>query len=252
MTSPPAVSIVIPFFNEAACAADVVAEVRGVCTALGGRVELLLVDDGSSDGTDRILLDAAMGHRECRVLQLSAHSGQAAALWYGLKAARAPVLITLDGDGQSDPAVLPAMLVRLAEADMVQGVRQSRHDSWLRRTMSATANRVRSRWLGDQCRDAGCAVRVFRREVVESLLPIRTLYSFVASCAVSAGFRVVEHPVPHRPRRGGRSSYGLGVMLWRPALDMVALWWLRRRRVPPVDVRELTSGSARTAARGGS
>ena len=104
--------------------------------------------------------------------------------------------------------------------------------------MSRVANGVRRYWLADRVSDTGCALKVFRREVLRSFLPIRTLYSFIPACAVAAGFTVVEQRVNHRPRTAGTSKYGLVTMLWRPFIDMVALGWLMKRRIPGVTVEE--------------
>jgi dolichol-phosphate mannosyltransferase len=105
--------------------------------------------------------------------------------------------------------------------------------------MSRIANAIRRYWLRDNMRDTGCALRVFRREVLQSLLPIRTLYSFIPAFAVGAGYRVVECPVAHRARAAGVSKYGLWIMLWRPFVDMIAVGWLMRRRLPPVPAKEI-------------
>jgi hypothetical protein len=96
--------------------------------------------------------------------------------------------------------------------------------------MSGLANAVRGRLLRDGVRDSGCALKLFRREVVDALIPIRTLYSFIPALAAAAGFRVAQLEVRHRPRSGGASSYGLRVMLWRPLLDLLGVWWFTRRR----------------------
>lgn len=239
MTAPPEVSAVVPFFNEEGNVAAVVRELADVLTLTGRTFELVLVEDGSIDRTAQMLIEAAGQTPGCRVLQHQRNAGQAAALWSGLHAARGNILVTLDGDGQNDPAELPAMIARLADADLVVGVRQARRDAWLRRVMSAIGNGVRRRWLRDGAHDAGCGLRVFRREVVASLLPIQSLYSFIPSCTRAAGLRLVEHPVQHRRRHFGSSSYGLRVMWWRPLFDMLALGWLGRRRLPRVPVHEL-------------
>lgn len=226
----PGLSVVIPFYNEEQCAAFVLDEVRAMLDPLGLSYEIVAVDDGSSDGTAVALAALAHDDPRFRILRWERNRGQAAALYWGLRAARAPVVVTMDGDGQNDPAEIPALLSSLDEVDMVVGIRLTRRDSWLRRRMSRLANAVRGRLLRDHVRDSGCALKVFRREVIESLIPIRTLYSFMPAMAVAAGFRVVQREVRHRPRRGGRSSYGLWKFLWRPLLDLLGMWWFSRRR----------------------
>lgn len=228
----PAITVVIPFFNEAESCRALLAELRTVTDPLPGGCEVIAVDDGSRDDTAAILLDVAAGWPELRVLRLAINSGQAPALFTGMRAARGPVVVTMDGDGQNVPADIPLLVSRLGEADMVAGVRAQRRDSWLRRRMSRLANGIRGRLLGDGMTDSGCALKAFRREVVDAFLPMRTLYSFMPALAVAAGFRVVEQPVQHRERRAGVSKYGLLVMLWRPALDMLGIWWWRHRRFP--------------------
>ena len=241
MSSTPEISGVVPFYNEAAVAGGVIDELLDCMNQLGRTFELVLVDDGSSDATSEVLMRAQERSRSCRVLRHPRNLGQAAALWNGLHAARGSILVTLDGDGQNDPRDLSALLKRLEDADMVIGFRANRQDSALRLAMSRIANAVRRYWLGDNMRDTGCALRVFRREVLQSFLPIRTLYSFIPAFAVGAGFRVVECPVAHRARTAGVSKYGLWIMLWRPFVDMIAVGWLMRRRLPRVEARETSA-----------
>jgi len=238
MSTPPEISVVVPFYNEAEVAGGMIDELTDCMNRLNRSFEIVLVDDGSSDATADILFNAQKRSPYCRILEHPRNLGQAAALWNGLHAARGAILVTIDGDGQNDPGDLPKMLKSLEGADMVIGFRAHRKDSSLRLAMSRIANAVRRRWLGDNMRDTGCALRVFRREVLQSFLPIRTLYSFIPALAAGAGFRVVECPVAHRARKAGVSKYGLWIMLWRPFVDMVAVGWLMRRRLPPVQAKE--------------
>ena len=228
----PDLSIVIPFHNEEAAAALLLEELRDVVQQHGWNAEIILIDDGSRDGTAAALDRVASEWAACRVSHFRDNRGQAAALWHGLREARAPLVATLDGDGQSVPADLARLLPLLNSADLIVGIRQRRLDGRLRSGMSAVANRVRARVLGDGLHDGGCAVKVMRREVIDSFIPIRTLYSFMPAMARAAGWRLAEAPVSHRPRRGGVSHYGLIVMSWRPFVDMLALRWLWRQSRP--------------------
>lgn len=237
----PKFSVVVPFFNEAENAAALLAEIDQAMRGLGEPWELLMVNDGSRDATGEILAAAAAAHPGWRYLLLPRNRGQAAALDAGLQRARGAYVVTMDGDGQNDPADIPALVARLPGADMVVGIRVGRRDSWLRRAMSRFANAIRGRMLDDRMRDSGCALKVFRREVVSALLPLKTLYSFMPAMARAGGFTLAEVPVNHRQRRAGKSSYGFVAFLWRPALDLLGMWWYRsrtfaRRHVEVVEV----------------
>lgn len=225
-------SVVIPFYNEGLNVARVLAELRETLKALPMPYEVLAVNDGSTDDTAEQLQELSLRWPELNPIMMPANGGQAAALWAGFKAAKGDIVATLDGDGQNDPSALAAMIAHLESsgADMVAGVRAQREDSWLRRRMSRVANHVRQFFLKDGVSDSGCALKVMRREVLAAFVPLRTLYSFMPALAVAAGCRVVEMAVPHRARTAGVSSYGLIAMLWRPAVDMLGIWWFSQRR----------------------
>ncbi len=225
-------SVVVPFYNEEACVIALCGEIRAAIDSSGIECEVVVVDDGSTDRTAELLAAEERADPRFRVLSWFPNRGQAAALYRGLQNARGALVATLDGDGQNDPADLTRMLAKLSDCDLVVGIRAQRNDSWLRRAMSRLANGVRSRILGDGVRDSGCAIKLFRREVVDALLPIRTLYSFIPALAKSAGFRLDQIEVRHRPRQGGRSSYGLRQFFWWPLIDMLGVLWFTRRRSP--------------------
>jgi len=224
-------SIVIPFFNEAENVRTLLAELRPTLDQLAIPVEVLAVNDGSRDATGAELDAAARGWPSLRVIHLQPNRGQAAALWIGFSQAQAPWIAMLDGDGQNPPAELARLWELRTTADMIAGARSNRQDSPLRRGMSRVANAVRRVSLGDGISDSGCSLKIFRREVARSFLPIRTMYSFLPAFAVAGGWTVREVPVAHRPRRAGVSKYGLRVMAVHPLLDLLALCWLLRRAI---------------------
>jgi glycosyltransferase involved in cell wall biosynthesis len=245
MPTAPQISIVVPFFNEEENVAPLLAEIRAICGAIGKSYEAIFVNDGSTDGTGPRLDEAATNWPEARTFHFCRNHGQAAALFFGMKQAGGEAVVTLDGDGQNDPADIPKLLAELTDCDMVAGVRARRKDSWLRLAMSRLANNVRSRLLGDGLRDTGCALKAFRREVVDSFIPIRTLYSFMGAMAVAAGFRLRQVKVAHRPRTRGVSKYGLSVFWWKPLVDMAGIYWFSRRRFPTRIELRVTSENGR-------
>lgn len=231
--------MVVPFFNEERNVWEVCRELRAVLDRELSASEVILIDDGSSDRTGANLDEVAVRWPACRVFHLGENQGQSAALLFGFGRSIAPVIVTMDGDGQNDPRDIVRLLPLLEDADMVVGVRVERQDSWMRRRISRIANSIRSRALGDGVSDAGCGLKVFRRAVVGAFIPIRTLYSFMPALAVGAGFRVIETPVNHRPRRNGTSKYTVHSFLLLPILDFIGLRWFRSRRcqVPSLQPR---------------
>lgn len=233
MSMKPSFSVIVPFFNEGENVVAVCQELELVLRSMSPGGEVILIDDGSTDGTAEVMDRLAENWPHCHVHHQAHNQGQAAALLTGFSEAKAPLIVTMDGDGQNDPRDIPRLLVRLQEADMVVGIRTGRQDSWPRRIISRLANSVRARWLGDGVSDAGCAIKAFRREVIGAFIPIRTLYSFMPALAVAAGFQVVEEPVNHRPRQHGHSRYTVRSFLFWPIVDCIGLGWFRSRRCRP-------------------
>jgi len=228
--STPEFSLIIPVYNEAE---NVMPLAREIAAALDGQVEweCLWVDDGSRDASPRELARLCAEDSRHRVLGLVANSGQSAALLAGFRAARGQVLGTLDADGQNVPADLPAMLRLLQEsgADLVNGRRATRQDTWLRRVSSRLANGWRNTLTGERVADVGCAIRVFRRECVRQLPPFKGMHRFLPTLIQLDGWTLVEMAVAHRPRERGLSKYGVGNRLWVGIWDTFGVMWLQRR-----------------------
>lgn len=236
MTLPaPQLSLVVPVYNEAGNILPLVAGSVEVLRGLGRPFEFILVNDGSTDATAAEIAEAHARWPECRELRLARNSGQAVALLTGLRAARGEYLLMMDGDGQNDPRDFPALLalVEAGRVDLACGWRVDRHDTTLRRVMSRLANTVRGAILRDGVHDAGCQLRVMRREVRDAFFPMELMQSFIPALATAAGFRVGEAPVRHHAREHGTSKYGLGRLWWRPAAAMLGLRWkIWRGQVP--------------------
>jgi dolichol-phosphate mannosyltransferase len=233
--TPPDLSVVVPMHNEAASVEPLVREIHA---ALDGSApyEIVLVDDGSTDGTgDRVAALSAADSR-LRVVQHPARSGQSAATVTGVRAARAPWVVTLDGDGQNDPADIPRLLAALREWDaprpgLLVGHRRERHDSFVKRASSRIANGVRARLLGDATPDTGCGLKLFRRDAFLAVPRFDHMHRFLPALFRRDGWDVRSVVVRHRPRRGGKSHYGMFNRLWVGIVDMTGVWWLARRAV---------------------
>jgi dolichol-phosphate mannosyltransferase len=231
----PAVSVVVPVRNEAGNIAPLVAE---IAAALQGRTfEIVYVNDGSEDATEAELL-GLMAHWPClRQIRHEKSCGKSAALRTGVTMARAPTVVTLDGDHQSDPVVIPALIAKLeagaSRIGLVAGQRVRREATVFKKLQSRIANGVRRALLKDGTRDAGCAIRAFRREVFLSLPYFDGLDCFVPALVRREGFDIAYVDVVERPRRHGISNYGMWNRLWG-ILDIAGVWWLIRRtqRIP--------------------
>ena len=237
-------TVVVPARDEEENVGPLVEEVDAALGARGVTFELVVVDDGSRDRTAGRLAALAASRPWLRPLRLGSASGKSAALRAGILAARAGVVATMDADLQDDPADLPAMLDLLdrGEADFVQGCRLRRADGVLREAAAAVGRLTRLIVLGDRTRDTGCGLRAMRASVARGLpLDLEGMHRFLPHLAREVGARVVEVPVAHRPRRAGKSHYGLLDRGFSGFADLLAVRWMasRRRRAevlrPPWD-----------------
>lgn len=222
-------SVVVPVYNERDNLAPLVAEVRAALRGLGRSFEILFVDDGSTDGSDRVLRDLRAAHPEVRLVSFARNAGQTAAMDAGFRRARGELVITLDADLQNDPADIPGMLAALGDWDAVVGVRTQRRDSFIRRASSRLANYVRNRLSDEQITDTGCSLKVYRRTALEHLVLYNGMHRFLPTLLKMQGSRVRERPVGHRPRRHGDSKYGIGNRLLPSFQDLLAVRWMKRR-----------------------
>jgi len=200
--------------------------------------ELVLVDDGSRDGSAELIRALAVEDPRVRGVFHPENRGQTAAMANGFRAARAPLVATLDADLQTDPADILKLLAELGENDAVVGYRADRHDTWLRRVSSSIANGVRNRLTGDAVRDTGCPLKLFRREAITSIPLFEGMHRFLPTLLRWHGYRVIERPVSHGPRLHGQSKYGVHNRLWRGLRDLMAVRWMRSRiirRLPELE-----------------
>jgi glycosyltransferase involved in cell wall biosynthesis len=237
--SDPQVSVVVPVRNEAANIAPLVAE---IVQALDGQwpFEIVYVNDGSTDGTAAELARLKAQYPSLRQLRHRESCGQSVAVRSGVAAARGAIVVTLDGDGQNDPAFLPAM-IRALEAGgermgLVAGQRIGRKDTGFKKVQSRIANAVRSAVLRDGTRDTGCGLKAFRRDVFLSLPAFDGLHRFLPALVRREGRDIGYVDVVDRPRAHGVSNYGMWDRLWVGILDLAGVWWLirRRKRIPVV------------------
>ena len=237
-TNGPAVSVIVPVRNEAGNLAPLVAEIAAALA--GRRFEVVYVNDGSTDGTEAELRRLQAEHPWLRQMRHARSCGQSAALRTGIAAARGPAIVTLDGDGQNDPAFLPGLIDALAQGaprtGLIAGQRVGRKASGFKKLQSRIANAVRGAILRDGTRDSGCGLKAFPRELGLALPYFDGLHRFLPALIRREGFDVGYVDVIDRPRRHGVSNYGMWDRLWVGIFDLAGVWWLirRRKRVPEI------------------
>jgi glycosyltransferase involved in cell wall biosynthesis len=237
-----ALTIVAPVFNESACLEGFLAELSSQLDRLGRYYEIILVDDGSTDGTREFLGRLRPRFPALRPFALDGHHGQSAAVWTGISLAQGPVIILLDADLQNDPADLAVLWDALPGHDAALGWRTKRQDVWSKRQISRWANRIRNRVLGQSIRDTGCSVRIFPREMALRLPMFRGCHRFFGPLLLREGCSVVQVPVNHRPRPHGTSHYNIWNRSVRVVVDLFGVAWLMRREVR-YEVASVVDGS---------
>ena len=229
--SSPQLSIVIPLRDERENLFPLWNELDAALRSSRWTYEIIWVDDGSTDGSREVLREIAAGSGRCTLILLDRTHGQTAALDAGFRAAQGEIVATLDADLQSNPADLLSMMDSLGTLDALVGYRIRRDDPAWRRWLSRVANAVRNRVLRESIRDTGCSLKLFRRECLERLKLYDGMHRFLPSLLAMEGFRVGEIGVGHRPRHKGRSKYGPASRLLGPILDLLAVRWMKTRRL---------------------
>jgi glycosyltransferase involved in cell wall biosynthesis len=246
----PEVSFVVPVCNERRSLEPLVLEIEETARLRGWSYEVLLVNDGSDDGSAETIDRLAALSPAVRGIHLDRNHGQSAAFAAGFARARGNSIVTLDGDGQNDPRDAPALVDLLAEYDLVLGYRTRRADGRVRHLASRIANTVRNRMLGEQVLDVGCSLKAFRAGSVRGLLEFDGMHRFLPSVARMHGLAWAQHPVGHRPRRHGRSKYGIGNRARIALTDLFAVRWMTRRKLRYAIERESGSGRGEVTVAG--
>jgi glycosyltransferase involved in cell wall biosynthesis len=239
--APPRYSIVVPVFDEVGAAPALALEIAEAFA--GETFEMIFVDDASGDGTARALAALLPRVPQLRILAHRRNAGQSRALRTGVLAARAPLIVTLDGDGQNDPADAPALARALQAAGpgmgLVGGERRRRMDRAAKRWASRLANAIRRRLLRDRAIDTGCGLKAMPREVFLRLPYFDHMHRYLPALVLREGFDVDFRPVGHRPRQSGRSKYTNLGRLWAAITDVLGVMWLARRARDPGPIEEV-------------
>ncbi|HEY7648890.1 MAG TPA: glycosyltransferase family 2 protein [Methylomirabilota bacterium] len=224
-------SVVIPVYNEEDNLQPLWDELRPALEGLGHSFEVVFVDDGSHDRSAEIIRGFRERDGRVRLVRFKANAGESAALDAGFKAARGQWVVSMDADLQNDPADIPSLLAHMDRWDAVTGWRVNRSvgDTWIRCVSSRVANRIRNRLSSESIQDSACTFRAMRRECLRGLVLYRGLHRFIPTLLRMRGYRVLEIPVNHRPRRHGQSKYGIGNRALVAFADLLAVRWMKSR-----------------------
>jgi glycosyltransferase involved in cell wall biosynthesis len=227
----PIFSVVIPIKNEEENIVPLFQELEPIMQSLGHPWELIYIDDGSEDNSPRILKKLTSEHPCVRTITFVNNFGQSSAFDAGFKAAKGKFIITMDGDGQNDPADIPALVRNIEDCDLVCGWRINRNDPWSKKIISKLSNIVRRRTCQDGMHDTGCSLKVYRSEAIKKIKMYHGMHRFLPALFIIEKLRVKEIPVNHRERSLGKSKYHFFNRSLSPFLDMFAVLWMRKRHL---------------------
>jgi len=224
-----AFSLVVPVYNEQDVVAELLRRVGAALTQINQPFEVILIDDGSTDNTSKLLAEARPTMHWLRVLRMQRNSGQSAAMAAGFKAARGAIIGTIDGDLQNDPEEIPRLLPMLEGYDMITGWRQKRKDTFFRRIQTRLANRIRN-WVSQETiQDSASSLKIYRRHCLDGLYMFNGAHRFMPTLVKMRGYTVLETPVKHSARFAGTPKYGFRNRALRAGLDLLAVRWMKSR-----------------------
>ncbi len=225
------ISVVVPVYNEEGNLPLLIPKLAEVLKGLGRSHEMIFVDDGSSDGSPRILKEMASQYPFLRVLRFKENRGLSTALVAGMRETQGEKIVTLDSDLQSDPADIPKLLEYLDRYDMATGWRQRREDSWLKKISSKIGNAVRN-WVSvDTIQDSACTLRAFKKECIKEIPVFNGMHRFLPTLVKMGGYRIIEVPVSHHPRKFGKSKFNIRNRMVRSFVDLLAVKWMKERTI---------------------
>lgn len=225
-------SVVIPIKNEEENILNLVEELQLVMQSLKMPWELLFIDDGSTDSSCSVIASLMPQKSFIRLITFTQNFGQSSAFDAGFKAARGEMIITMDGDGQNDPADIPRLLEAIEHGyDLACGWRINRNDPWSKKIISYLSNQIRKRMCRDEMHDTGCSLKIYRRSAVAKVKLYHGMHRFLPALFLIEGLKVIEVPVNHRTRKKGKSKYHFFNRSISPFVDMFAVRWMRKRKL---------------------
>ena len=227
----PEISVIVPVFNEEESLPILIPKLVEVLNLLDTSYQMIFVDDGSSDGSRRILREMFSQYPSLRILCFKENRGLSTALLVGMREARGKKIVTLDSDLQNDPADIPRLLEYLDRYDMATGWRQKREDSWLKKISSKIGNGVRNWLSSENIRDSACTLRAFKRECIQEIPTFNGMHRFLSTLVKMQGYKIIEVPVFHHPRQFGKSKYNIRNRMVRSFIDLLAVRWMKRRTI---------------------
>lgn len=229
-SAPVEISVVVPVYNEAESLPILIPKLAEVLKGLHKTCEVIFVDDGSTDGSRRIIKEMIPQYPS-RLIRFKENRGLSAALIAGMREARGKIIVTLDSDLQKDPSDIPKLLEQLDRYDMATGWRQKREDPWLKRISSRIANAVRNGLSGENIQDSACTLRAFKKECIKEIWVFNGMHRFLSTLVKMRGYRIIEVPVAHHPRKFGKSKYNIRNRMVRSFIDLLVVRWMKHRRI---------------------